>query len=1014
MRLTNYALRHHRFMLALVAMMVLMGAVSFVTMPRSEDPQLTMAAGLVVAVYPGGSPQDVEEAVVQPLEEAINELEQVVEIATVIEPGVALLEVSFEAGSDAQDKHAQLVRAVEGTRAQLPAQLAHLEVMRYSPTGVNVLQVAVCSPTASYPQLLAVAEGLKRELTVVSGVAKVEIHGSAQPQVNVLADPQKLQVQGVGFEQLVATIQGSALRAPGGYVESGARRYTVQGAGVYSSLEDIAATPLGVGQGRTLRLDALARVESALLDTISRTRCDGRAALFVTVQQKPGTNLPTLDKHMDAVVQRYAAGVEKSIVVKSIFSQAAGVRSRLRGFFGNLAQGMVIVGAIVLLCMGVRSALVVVMVIPVALLAALGWLDWAGEGLHQISIVGFVVALGLFVDNAIVVTEAIGRLLGQGVSRFEAARLGTAQVGWAIVSSTATTIAAFIPMLLLNSDTGHFIRGLPLSVILSLSASLVLSLTFTPYCAALLLRPSSARGAQGAWGARKSALQALVRRLLGVVVVHPWRIVAAAVALFGVSLLLVPQVGVSLFPKAEKPMVLVNLEAPAGASLGETDRLARQVEAVCMQLPAVGHVATTVGKGNPRIYYNMMSQRESSSMAQLLVLLTDDAHALRERTVAQLRELLDTIAGARIEVREFLQGEALEAPVAIRVVGSDADALGAVGAQIKQALMQVPGAVNVKVSGEQKCIAMRLAINTTHAAALGLTPLDIQQQVRAATAGVIVGTFRPPGGEEVDLVLYLRERLDRRIDIIDALTITTRSGALVPLSRVAAVRFEPGQSRIDHHNLRRSVMVSADVASGTTADAVTRAVRLRSGALQLPPGVRLEFAGEQESRDSSFGGMGRALLAACAAIAAILILQFGSYSQPLIVAAALPFAVSGALVGLWVTGMTFSFTAFIGLTGLLGIVVNNSILLVDSANQLRSQGMEVAEAIVEATRIRLTPVMVTSLTTIGGLVPLGFSGSSLWVPMAAVLIGGLSLSTIVVVAVVPALYVLATPKTRRS
>ena len=499
------------------------------------------------------------------------------------------------------------------------------------------------------------------------------------------------------------------------------------------------------------------------------------------------------------------------------------------------------------------------------------------------------------------------------------------------------------------------------------------------------------------------------RRMLDVALKRPALVLTVAVGVFVGSLGLFPLVGVSLFPKAEKPQFLINIDTPEGTSLARTDDVARDVEALLATRPEVRHYAANVGRGNPRIYYNEWPKNESSTHAQLFVETHDRDQKKITALIRDLRAEFARYPGAEITVTEFAQGPPVEAPVAIKVIGDDIDVLRDLAREVEAVIAATPGTINLDNPTARPQTDLHVRINRDKAGLLGIPLVEVDRTVRASMAGLPVASYRDRDGEDHRIVLRLPIEDRPSMDDFDQISVASMTGTRIPLRQVAAIDLQAGPTQIEHFDLERAATVTADVLDTYNVAEVTNAVVEQLDAMTWPQGYRYYVGGEQETRQESFGGIGQALLVALLGIFGVLVLQFRSFRQPLIVFAAIPFAITGAVLALLLTGYTFSFMAFIGLTSLVGIVVNNSIILVDYANQLRQQGKSLVEAVQEAGQTRFTPILLTTLTTIGGLLPLTLQGSTLWSPMGWAIIGGLLVSMVLTLVVVPALYKVLTP-----
>ncbi|WP_221801313.1 efflux RND transporter permease subunit [Oceanobacter mangrovi] len=1021
MQIPRLAIRYYQFTLVIIALLVLLGTVSYLTMPRSEDPQFNFPAALIKAVSPGTTPEDIETLVVDPLESELYELEDVAKLETRISDGLAVIQIEFLYGTDADDKFDEVVAAVSRARSELPDTLALLDVDRISPAEVSILQIALTSADSDYELLTYHANQLERRLERVSGVKRVDVDALPEMEMQIELDALRLEGQQLPLAQVIGAIKEASGNIPAGHLLSGDRRFTVRTSGEFDQPEDVEQVVVKAASAGTQHLGDLAEVRFTTGLPIYRAELNGQTAVFLSVVQRRGTQIFNVMDGVKAAMEDYRSQLPDTLAMTVVMDQSESVDRQISGFFNNFYQGLALVAIAALLVLGWRSSLVVVMAIPLSILIAIGWLDLSGFGLQQMSIVGLVIALGLLVDNAIVVVENIKQQRHKGLSGKVAAIEGSQRVAWAVASGTITTVLSFLPMLMMQNSSGTFIRAMPVTVILALVASLLIALTVTPLTNTLFKAADEEPDSKAASKPPRGDTTLLHRWLeqvaagayatsLATVVKRPILTLLVSIAMLVGSVALIPVIGVSLFPKAEKPMILVNLDLPESASFEQTRQLAREVENILRQYELVKDVAINIGRGNPRIYYNEIPAQQRVNYGQLFVTLKAFELPVVEPFVAQLRERFEEIAGADITVKELLQGPPIAAPVEIRIVGNDIRTIQSVSKDIADLLKSTEGLTDIDNPVGRHKTDIRVDIDREKAAMLGIGISTIDQMVRATLAGVEVGSYRHVDGEIYPLMVRLNSNEARaqgpmpQLSLLESLRLMSADGQLIPLSQVADIRFETGIARFQHRDTERTAQVTAQVLPGFITQKVTERVVESLDAYHWPAGVRYVLGGEAASRDEAFGGMAKALILAVLGIYAVLVLQFRSFVQPMIIFGAIPFAVIGAVWALYFTGYTFSFTAFVGLTSLIGIVVNNAIILVDTANQNQLEGESRVDAILESARTRFIPIVLTSVTTIGGLLPLTLSGSSMWSPMGWAIVGGLLFSTLLTLYVVPALY----------
>ena len=893
--------------------------------------------------------------------------------------------------------------AINSIRDQLPSGIVKLEVNKISPNEVGILQLAMSSDSGDFTQLRQVSELLENRIEQVGGVKRVDIDAQAKLEVQILLQPAKLHALGLSLEQVQTAINSASLNIPGGHVHAGSRRFSVLTSGDFESLEQIKSTVISASNGKPIYLRNIATV--SIKDGLPSYRAfyNEKPTVIMSVVQRNGSNIFSVTEQVNAVIDAFKAELPKQINLYTIIDQSISVDHRVSGFFSNLVQGLILVAIATLLVLGRGPSFVVVTAIPVSIFIAIGWLDLSGFALQQMSIVGLVIALGLLVDNAIVVTENVLRYQRKGMSSRQAAEKGSSQVGMAILSGTLTTVLSFVPMLLMQNGSGQFIRSMPVTVVLTLLASLMVALTLTPLLSSMMKKRNVSETIM------QKRLDGLAEnqysQSLSWALNRPKRVLGIAFSVFIIAFMLFPLIGVSLFPKAEKPLVLINLDLPEGASFYQSQAAALTVEKVVRQEEIVDDVMVNVGRGNPQVYYNVSPDRQTPNFAQLMVKLSESKLGVVEPFIENLRSKLNNYPGVKVSIKEFNQGPPSEAPVAIRVMGENWDSIRQGAVLVENVMRQTPGTVNIDNAIGKHKIDLKLDINRDKAAMLALPINQIDQNIRAALVGLPMGTYKDARGDDFTILLKSSDTDQPELTAFDTLMLRSQSGAMVPLKQVASVKLETNMPSFQHHNMQRTATITSDVKPSFNTAVVTDEVLQKISELSLPLGISISIGGEEENREESFGGMAKALIIAMLGIFAVLVMQFRSFKQPLIVFSAIPFAATGAFFALFITGYTFSFTAFVGLTSLVGIVVNNAIILIDYANQKLMEGEDKVAAIMEAAKTRMTPILLTSVTTIGGLLPLTLSGSSMWSPMGWAIIGGLMVSTLLTLFVVPVLYV---------
>jgi len=1010
MKISDFAVKNYQFTLVIFLMTVVLGLTTFLNMPRSEDPVINSPNFPIVVIYPGASPEDLEELVVDPLEKTIYALENIKRIETEIKDGAAILLVEYNYNEDVDEKYQELVREVNTLRPQLPEEIFSIEVKKVRPSDVNILQIALVSENASREALKTEADRLQKDLESITELKNVKIHGLPAQLVKIELQLDKVATLNIPLGALIGSIKSELSNIPGGQVDAGNKTFNVKTSGNYSSAEEIAETVVFSMQGKNILLKDVATIRNDFDAANHLTRLNGYRAIFVTAALKEGTNISKVQEKYSPLLASSTEKLPPNIDLVVAFDQADYVNRRL----GGLGMDFLIAIALVfvtLLPLGNRASIIVMVSIPLSLAIGLILMNALGYGLNQLSIVGLVVALGLLVDDSIVVVENIERWIRDGYSKKEAALKATQQISISVIGCTVTLIIAFLPLVFLPESSGDFVRSLPMSVITSVLASLIVSLTIIPFLSTWLLKNKTEGHSNKIYDLFQRGIHMSYAPLLEKALKKPVATLVLAGTIFFISLSLFPVIGFSLFPSSEKPQFLVNITTPLQSNLSNTDTLVRHVEQEVGKIPELRNFATNVGKGNPRIYYNEIPENERSDYGQLFVQLEPETSAPRKLEIIQtLQASFVKIVGAKVEVKNFEQGPPVTAPIEIRLVGDNLDTLRSLASKVESLLKQTPGTIYVNNPVANLKTDIRVDIQKEKARQLGIATADIDQTVRLALAGLNLGSFTDPQGNERSILLTTPKENRATLETFEPIYIYNNQGRGIPLSQIADLKFESSTLTIDHYNKNRSVSVSSFVDANNLTDRVLGEVISKLDQIPLPEGYQLTLGGEYETKQESFAGFNTIIIITAFLFIAVLILLFRTFKSTIIVLSVIPLGMVGALIALWITGNSLSFVAIIGLIALAGIEVKTSILLVDFTNQLRKEGVDLDTAIQKSGEIRFLPIVLTTITAIGGLIPVALSTNPLISPLAIVLIGGLISSTILSRIVTPVLYKLLPPK----
>ncbi len=1009
MKISELSVKNYQFTIVVFLLLVSLGIYSYIKIPQAADPEFPVTIFPVIAIYPGATPADIEQLVVDKLEKSINELEDIDRITSEIEEDVAIIVVEFSPQSDPDIKFDDLQRQINSVRTSLPEDLYSVEVLKIQAGNTNIIQSVLVSETAEYYELGRLAGDLRDEISAIPGIRKAQAVAYPQQELRVEINLPRMAQLHVTVSQVISAIQSENANIPGGSLEIGPKKFNIRASGSYESIEEVERTIVGAGMGQVLYLKDIADVSWQYEDLKYYGRYNGRKAAFIIASMKKGQNIHRMRDSIYEVFDSFEKKLPAGVTLERGFDQAANVKAKLGRLQRDFLYAILLV-LITLLPLGFRASGIVMISIPLSILIGLTGLYITGFSINQLSIVGAVIALGLLVDDSIVVVENISRWVRGGTKPFEASIQATRQIGPAVIGCTATLILAFLPLMFLPGKAGQYMRVLPTAVTFIVIGSLFVALTIIPFITSKLFKGGiDPRGNIVLRGFHK-AIDFTYARALHWSLGNPLKTVVFAAVIFVLSLFIIDIIGFSLFPKAGLPQFFITVETPRGSSIHETDKAVKFVESVLSQKPEVVYFMSNVGKGNPMIYYNSFQKSEQATLGEILCEIKRDLVPEIGRFIDDLRDTLNTYVNARIYVNEFENGSPVDAPVAVRLIGDNLDTLKRYSGIIEDIFTLHEGTTYVKNPLSQSLTDIRIGINTGKAGIFGVPSAEIDRTVRLSLAGIVAGKYRDPEGREYSINVRMPAGKEGSPLVLDNIYIASLAGSQIPLAQLAGYGFSNSPTLIQHYNNERAMTVSSSVRTGYNTDRVAREVISRIRELKLPEGYKIIEAGEIESRRENFEGIGTAIIIAIFGIFAVLILEFRTFKSTLIVLSVIPLGIIGGLMMLWATGYTLSFAAAIGFVALLGIEIKNSILLVDFTNQLRKLGTPLDEAIEKAGEIRFLPVLLTTLTAIGGLLPIALSRSALYSPLAFVIIGGLITSTLLARLVTPVMYKIIPPK----
>ncbi|MEZ4236949.1 MAG: efflux RND transporter permease subunit [Myxococcota bacterium] len=996
-------------------MVVVLGLVSMSRLRVDLMPDVERPSASVRTDYPGAAPEVVERLVTEIVEEIVSTVPGVVELSSTSTQGRSDVTARFGWGTDLDVAVQDLRARLEDELNELPDDVERPQIRKFDINSFPVVLLGVSSRLDPLELTRIVEDELRDRFARVPGVAQVDPWGGYDREIRVGIDPDRLRSLGLPFDDVLAALQDANLDLPAGRLEQGRFEVALRAPAEFTDLDQIRATVVAVRGDTPITLGQIARVEDTWADLTRIIRVGDAPGIRLAIRKQADANTVEV---ADAILAEVAA-VNRDlpqIHVVPVIDQGNFIEQSI----ANVGRSVLYGGAFAVLVLlfflrDLRSTLVVAVAIPVSILGTFVLLHTGGFTLNLMTLGGLALGVGMMVDSAIVVLESIFQRREAGEPALQAAVEGTAEVAGAIVASTVTTLVIFLPVLFVGGVAGLLFAELAYVIVFSLSVSLVVSLTVVPMLAARLppARPPRRpvlRALSDAAGDAVARLEAAYARALEAALRHRFATLGGATAALALSLLLLPLLGTELLPPTDEGEVRVSGEMALGTRLDLVDRQTRRIEAVVAEaVPEAVASVTTVRGGivSAATGEVQLSLGPSAARSRSNVEVADDLR----------RRLVGTVPGMEIRTRapqgsfalDRVLGESEEG-VTVEVRGDDLDVLGQLAAQVASAVARVPGVTDVDDTRPEGVPEQRLAIDRAKAADLGLSVRDVAEVLEVAVAGRQAGEYRD-GGDAFRIFVQLADVRQRTLDDVLDLTVRTRSGRRVALRNVVQDVAGRGPIEIARREQRRVVRVTANVA-GRPAGSVAADVAQVLDTIPRPAGVAFAITGAYEAQQETFAELRVGLLLALALVYMVLAGQYESLRDPLVVMLSVPFAAVGVLVTLYLTGTTLNLQSGIGSIMLGGIVVNNAILLVDLAGKLREEGHTAADAVREAGRRRLRPILMTTLTTLLGLLPLalGFGeGADAQAPLARAVLGGLGASTVLTLVLIPIGYCLAHP-----
>lgn len=997
-RLLKRVILDRKITLFILGMIIISGLFGYHVMPRQETPDISAPVAIITCTYPGASPHDVERQVTRKIEDEIKEIKGLDRYQSTAMDSVSVTIAVLEVSADLKESFTSLREKMDGIQSELPSECSDIVVNTdwFETTG---MMISLSGASYSYEDLVSFADQVKKQLLKVNGIEKIEVVGKLDKEVTVEIDAARLNSYALSLSDIQKVIALQNTEIPSGKLDGVSGKLNVKAEGTFRDLSEIEQIILDVSpqDGSLVQLKDVADIRLDLEDSVQKIKHNGENAVLITGYFKKDKNVVLIGEDVRQEIETLKTQLPAGLAFNEILYQPETVRKSVNTFIINLLQGIAFVLAVVFLGMGFRNALVVSIAIPASLIATFTVMWLTGGEIHQISIAALIIALGMLVDNAIVVSDAIQVRMDRNEERLSACVEGVMEVAMPVLTSTLTTMAVFLPLLFLDSMAGKFIRSIPLVVMVSLSASYLVALLITPTLAFLFFQKTFRLEKEG-----------LSRQLYSRLIRYSFNHKALVLGILCLSLVgawfLTGRLGLEFFPKADTDLLYINLTNDSDTDLEQTEVLADQLSAILKKQPEVKDWTVSIGDSLPKFYYTLPISAASKDFAQFAIHVDLGAGKRFERNstfVDALQNELDRkLSGGKATVMQLEQGEPMGAPVRLKISGSDSGALLHAKDLVVSALSKIPGAVNIEDDLADNVFEYYVDVDLMKASFFGITRYDVQNEVSIALYGRTASVFRTTDTEQ-DIVVKSNIRTKESLE--NLMIKSSFTGNKILLKDIATIQLKSKIPTIRKYNGEITASISSQVKSGFNSVVIQKQLKEKLMDIDLGP-VIAEFDGEEQSINEEFGNIGGSAILALFLIYFILLLEFESFLQPLIIFLTIPLSAVGSVLGLTVFRQPLSFTALLGLVSLFGIVVNNAIILIDFINFEVAEGKDIKTACLDAVQKRFRPIMLTTLTTVIGLLPMILSRTTLFTPMAISLMSGLMFSTLLTLIVVPLVY----------
>ena len=1007
MRISETSIQRPVTTLMIMLIIIILDSISFWRLNVDLLPNIQFPIAVVITEYEGAGPQEVEGIVTQNIERAMATVSNLAKLRSISSSGSSLVILEFNQGTNLDFVTLEMREKIDLLKRMLPDGVSDPMVMKMDPNMMPIMSFGVYQENQeAFLHKVWVEDVLKPRLERIEGVASVNISGGRQQEIKVIVSPEKLALNGLTMQHIASSLRMENLNLPGGIVSRGQYDLLVRTSGEFKNIEEIKDIPIFSPNGSVFILKDIAEVEEGFRDIPEYSKINGQDSIYLSIQKESTANTVKVAQRVNNEIEKFS-DFFPNLEIVTVFDQSKYInRSILTVARNVIIGGLLAIIVLFLFLRNFRPILIISTAIPISIIATFIFIYFAGITLNMISLGGLALGVGMLIDNSIVVLENIFRLGQTGLAPREAAIEGSAQVSNAITASTLTTIRVFLPIFFVEGVAADIFRELALTVSFSMAASLMVALTLVPMlCSGIISKDTKLNP-----HSLEKGLNSSYHKLLKGAMARKKLVIVFATIVFAGSLIAIPLLGAEFFPAVDQGQIDIQINMARGTNFEETLRTVQEVEDLVKTIPEVETITGTIGSSGMNIFPSRNGAGFDTGNITLILKPTNKRDRSAGEITEEIRTRIARVPGCEIEVDagDFLIGGLVGgtgAPLTVEIKGEDMEVLREIANDIKNIVEKVQGTREVRTSFTEGLPELTIRVDKARASQLGINLASLSAAVQSQLQGLVATRYKV-AGREVDIRVQTIKGQDIEINDLERILVASPMGMAVPLYSVAKLEYQKGPVRIEREDQTRvakvySQLINRDIGS------VVNDVQDKLKGYDIPSGYIIDYAGEDRQVREAFENLGLALILGVILVYMVMASQFESLAYPFVIMFTLPLAFTGAFIGLLILGKAISVPAYLGMIMLAGIVVNNGIVLVDYINKLREEGKTREESILEAGPTRLRPILMTTITTILGLMPLALGigdGTEIQVPLAITVIGGLTFSTILTLIVLPVIY----------